>query len=90
MGAGGRDRVHGRCFGSIPKALQALQEAVLYWDKAKDSQFLNAFGLQLPTYASSDENLLQSNIQTNGDRAQADGPHFGRRMDWHQEKADNS
>ena len=59
--------VHGRNTRQIQ---QALRGKVFYWDKAKGSQFMNAFQLQLPSQLRSDASLSKANIKTNLDLAQ--------------------
>ena len=61
--------VHGRSKGWIQTALKT--DKILFWNKAKGSQYLNSLGLQLPTRLNSDANLLRAHIKTETDLAQA-------------------
>lgn len=59
--------VYGRSNSQIQRG---LERDLLYWNKAKGSQFLTAFGLQLPSHMQSDVNLSVSNIKTEAELSQ--------------------
>ena len=59
--------VYGRSNAQIQRG---LERDLLYWNKAKGSQFLTAFGLQLPSHMQSDVNLSVSNIKTEAELSQ--------------------
>lgn len=59
--------VYGRSNTQIQRG---LERDLLYWNKAKGSQFLTAFGLRLPSHMQSDVNLSALNIKTEADLSQ--------------------
>ena len=59
--------VYGRSNSQIQRG---LENDVLYWNKQKGSQFVIAFGLQLPSHMQSVTNLSVSNIKTEADLSQ--------------------
>lgn len=59
--------VYGRSNSQIQRG---LERDLLYWNKTKGSQFLTAFGLQLPSHMQSDVNLSVSNIKTEAELSQ--------------------
>lgn len=59
--------VYGRSNAQIQRG---LERDLLYWNKAKGSQFLTAFGLRLPSHMQSDVNLSAFNIKTEADLSQ--------------------
>ncbi|MCQ9120938.1 hypothetical protein MUU45_000756 [Rodentibacter pneumotropicus] len=59
--------VYGRSNAQIQRG---LDNDLLYWNKAKGSQFLTAFGLQLPSHMQSNTNLSTDNIKTETDLSQ--------------------
>lgn len=59
--------VYGRSNSQIQRALESN---LLYWNKAKGSQFVTAFGLQLPSHMQSATNLSVANIKTETDLSQ--------------------
>lgn len=59
--------VYGRSNTQIQRG---LERDLLYWNKAKGSQFLTAFGLRLPLHMQSDVNLSALNIKTEADLSQ--------------------
>ena len=59
--------VYGRSNAQIQRG---LERDLLYWNKAKGSQFLAAFGLRLPSHMQSDVNLSAFNIKTEADLSQ--------------------
>ena len=59
--------VYGRSNSQI---LRGLERDLLYWNKAKGSQFLTAFGLRLPSHMQSDVNLSALNVKTEADLSQ--------------------
>ncbi|WP_303013557.1 LPD38 domain-containing protein, partial [Rodentibacter pneumotropicus] len=59
--------VYGRSYSQIQRG---LDNDLLYWNKTKGSQFLTAFGLQLPSHMQSNTNLSTDNIKTETDLSQ--------------------
>ncbi len=59
--------VYGRSNSQIQRG---LNNDLLYWNTAKGSQFLTAFGLQLPSHMQSITNLSTSDIKTEADLSQ--------------------
>lgn len=59
--------VYGRSNAQIQRG---LERDLLYWNKAKGSQFLTAFGLQLPSHMQSDASLSLNHIKTEADLSQ--------------------
>lgn len=59
--------IYGRSNAQIQRG---LERDLLYWNKAKGSQFLTAFGLRLPSHMQSDVNLSAFNIKTEADLSQ--------------------
>ena len=59
--------VYGRSNTQIQRG---LERDLLYWNKTKGSQFLTAFGLQLPSHMQSDASLSLNHIKTEADLSQ--------------------
>ena len=59
--------VYGRSLSQIQRGLNS---DLLYWDKEKGKQFVNAFRLQLPSHVRTDAALARANIKTNEDLTQ--------------------
>lgn len=59
--------VYGRSKAQIQRSLNT---DLLYWDKEKGKQFVNAFRLQLPSHLRTDAALARANIKTNEDLMQ--------------------
>ena len=59
--------VYGRSKAQIQRSLNT---DLLYWDKEKGKQFVNAFRLQLPSHLRTDAALARANIKTNEDLTQ--------------------
>lgn len=59
--------VYGRSDTQIQRG---LERDLLYWNKTKGSQFLTAFGLQLPSHMQSDASLSLNHIKTEADLSQ--------------------
>ena len=62
--------VYGRSLSQIQRGLNS---DLLYWDKEKGKQFVNAFRLQLPSHVRTDAALARANIKTNEDLTQEAG-----------------
>lgn len=63
--------VYGRSKAQIQRSLNT---DLLYWDKEKGKQFVNAFRLQLPSHLRTDAALAKANIKTNEDLTQGADP----------------
>ena len=63
--------VYGRSKAQIQRSLNT---DLLYWDKEKGKQFVNAFRLQLPSHLRTDAALAKANIKTNEDLTQGANP----------------
>ena len=63
--------VYGRSKAQIQRSLNT---DLLYWDKEKGKQFVNAFRLQLPSHLRTDAALAGANIKTNEDLTQGANP----------------
>ena len=63
--------VYGRSKAQIQRSLNT---DLLYWDKEKGKQFVNAFRLQLPSHLRTDAALARANIKTNEDLTQGADP----------------
>lgn len=63
--------VYGRSKAQIQRSLNT---DLLYWDKEKGKQFVNAFRLQLPSHLRTDAALAGANIKTNEDLTQEADP----------------
>lgn len=59
--------VYGRSNSQIQRG---LENDLLYWNKTKGSQFITAFGLQLPSHMQPNANLSARNIKTEADLSQ--------------------
>lgn len=63
--------VYGRSKAQIQRSLNT---DLLYWDKEKGKQFVNAFRLQLPSHLRTEAALAKANIKTNEDLTQGANP----------------
>lgn len=63
--------VYGRSKAQIQRSLNT---DLLYWDKEKGKQFVNAFRLQLPSHLRTDAALAKANIKTNEGLTQGANP----------------